>query len=184
MNTALVLIDIQNDYFPGGKCELFEANQCAAQAEKALTLFRKRGLPVVFVQHVSRDAGASFFLPDTEGVRLHERLCPTAAETLIVKHAPDSFQETDLQERLRALNIERLVICGMMSHMCVDTTVRSAYRLGYAVIVPGDACTTKDLTWQGARIPARTVHRAFMAALHGTFATVMDTGELESALIQ
>lgn len=183
MNTALVLIDIQNDYFPGGKNELFEADRCADRAAEALRLFRERGLPVVHVQHVSKSADATFFLPDTEGVRIHERVRPIAGEPVVVKHFPDGFLHTELKEILAARGVERLAVCGMMSHMCVDTTVRAAMAQGYStVLLLGDACTTKDLAWNGERIPARTVHAAFMAALHGTFATVLDTGELEEAL--
>ncbi len=182
MQTALLLIDLQKDYFPGGKNELFEADRCAAQAAWALNLFRRRGLPAVFVQHVSLGEDASFFLPGSQGVQLHDALCPSGAEPTIVKHFPDSFQQTDLQERLQALSIDRLVICGMMSHMCVDTTVRAAFRLGYGVTVLDDACTTKDLLWKGERIAAPTVHRTFMASLHGTFARVIDTDGLEGVM--
>jgi nicotinamidase-related amidase len=132
--------------------------------------------------HISLKAGAAFFLPDTEGTRIRERVRPLEGETIIVKHFPDGFLHTELRETLNAQCIERLVVCDMMSHMCVDTTVRSAKGLGYTVILLGDACTTKDLTWKGERIPARTVHNAFIAALHGTFAAVIDTEELEKTL--
>ena len=182
MNTALLLIDIQNDYFPGGKNELHEPGRAAVQAERALSLFRKRGLPVVFVQHVSLRADASFFVPDTQGVQLYGRLRPSAAEKTVVKHHPDSFLNTDLQEYLQTLNVRRLVVCGMMSHMCVDTTVRTAQGLGYRVILLSDACAAKDLRWKDAPIPAETVHGAFMASLHGTFAEVIDTDDLDGAL--
>ncbi len=182
MRTAFLLIDIQNDYFPGGKHELHEPGPAAAQAERALALFRKRGLPVVFIQHVSLGADASFFLPDTQGVELYARLRPSGTEKTVVKHHPDSFLHTDLRETLQALNVRKLVVCGMMSHMCVDTTVRAAQGLGYRVVVLSDACAAKDLRWKDALIPAETVHRAFMASLHGTFAEVINTDDLDKAL--
>jgi nicotinamidase-related amidase len=182
MKTALLLIDIQNDYFPGGKNELFEADLCAERAARALELFREKGLLVVHVRHESLSAGASFFAPGTEGARIHKRVKPLNGETVVVKHHPDGFLHTELQETLSAQGIEQLAVCGMMSHMCVDTTVRSAKGFGYTVILLGDACTTKNLTWKGEKIPAATVHGAFMAALDGTFAKVIDTEALETAL--
>jgi nicotinamidase-related amidase len=129
---------------------------------------QKNGLAVFHIEHVSDQAGATFFLPGSDGVAIHEQVRPTENEKVIVKHFPDSFLGTELQACLKASGIRRLVVCGMMSHMCVDTTVRAASALGYEVILLGDACTTKDLIWQDALIPAKTVHGAFMAALQGT----------------
>jgi nicotinamidase-related amidase len=181
-NTALVLIDIQNDYFPGGKNELWEAEACADRAAAALLLFREKGLTVAHVRHESAKPNAPFFVPGTHGAQIHNSVQPQAGEIVILKHAPDGFLRTELGETLNALHASRLVICGMMSHMCVDTTVRTANSLGYSVLLLSDACTTKDLAWNGERIPAHTVHAAFMAALHNTFATVIRTAELEAAL--
>ncbi len=181
-NTALVLIDIQNDYFPGGKNELWEAEAAAARAAQALALFREKGLPVVHVRHESQRANATFFLPGTPGAQIHQSVRPLEGERVIVKHAPDGFLRTELNDTLAGLGVKRLVLCGMMSHMCVDTTVRAANALGYEALLLGDACTTKDLEWKGERIPAATVHAAFMAALHGAFATVIGAAELEAAL--
>lgn len=182
MKTALVLIDIQNDYLPGGKNELFEAEAAAGRAAQALTLFRRKGLPVVHVRHESVRVNASFFLPGTEGAQIHKSVRPLPGETIVLKYTPDGFLHTELKETLDAQGIERLVVCGMMSHMCVDTTVRTANALGFPVLLLGDACTTKDLSWKGERIPAATVHGAFMAALDGTFAKVIESAELEQAL--
>ena len=178
MKTALLLIDIQNDYFPGGKHELFEAGAAAARAARALRLFREKGLPVVHVRHESERPNASFFLPGTEGAEIHESVRPLPGEPVVLKHQPDGFLHTELQEILQNAGVQRLVVCGMMSHMCVDTTVRAANALGFPVLLLGGACTTKDLSWKGARIPAQTVHGAFMAALDGTFAEVIGTAEL------
>ena len=173
MKTALLLIDIQNDYFAGGRNPLVNAEQAADQAKRALAYFRSKNLPTFHIQHISLQDGATIFLPDTGGCKIYQGVFPMQGEPVIVKHTPDSFFQTDLHEQLTAQNVEQLYICGMMSHMCIDTSVRAAKRLGYSVCVLEDACATKDLVWNGATIPADTVHKTFMAALSGTFAIVM-----------
>lgn len=178
MNTALVLVDIQNDYFKGGRNELFNPDKAASHAEEALSLFREKRLPIVHIQCVLLEENATFFLPDTEGINIHERVTPQSGEKVIVKHTPDSFFQTELQEHLESMDVTRLVVCGMMSHICIDSTVRSASRLGYEVILLGDACATRDLEWDGTVIPAKTVHDTFMASLQGTFAQVVSASSL------
>ncbi len=177
MNQALLIIDIQNDYFPGGKYELFQSERAAQQARLALEHFRARGLPVFHVQHLSLAPGATFFVPGTDGAGIHGSVAPLAGETVIVKHAPNAFFETGLHQMLKERGIDRLVVCGMMSHMCVDTTVRAARDHGLSVTLLWDACATRDLEWQGQVIPAQTVHGAYMAALDGRFAKVVSVEE-------
>lgn len=180
MKTALVLVDIQNDYFPGGANALWRQEEAAGKARSVLELFRGRGLPVVHVRHVNVRAGATFFLPGTAGAEIHESVQPVGGEAVVVKNYPDSFLKTTLQETLEGLGAERLVVCGMMSHMCIDTTVRSAAARGYGVIVPHDACTTRDLSWDGEMLSAEAVHKAFMAGLNGAFAQMVGAGALEA----
>jgi nicotinamidase-related amidase len=182
MKTALILVDIQNDYFPGGANALWEQEAAAKKALDVLQLFRENSLPVVHIRHINTRAGATFFLPGTPGSEIHDSVRPAGGETVIIKNFPDSFLKTTLQEHLEGVGADRLVVCGMMSHMCIDTTVRSAAARGYAVILPHDACATRDLPWDGGTIPAGTVHNTFMAALRGTFATVVATNEVEALL--
>lgn len=177
MKEALLLIDIQNDYFEGGKAELHKPLEAMENAEKVLKTFRQSGAPVIHVQHVSINEGATFFLPDTQGVKIHEHLTPQDNETVVVKHAPSSFYNTNLLEVIRDNAITDLVVCGMMSHMCIDTTVRACKDYGFKVTLLDDACATKDLKYRDTVIPAETVHRTFMAALNGMFASVMSTQE-------
>lgn len=179
MNTALLLIDIQKDYFEGGKNELANTEPCLVHAKQALSWFRAKNLPVVYIQHISAQPGATFFLPHSEGSKIHDQIAPQSGEKIIIKHFPDSFLNTGLEEHLTALGIKRLVVCGMMSHMCIDTTVRTAKRLDYDVVLLGDACTTKALVWDNETIPAEIVHNVFMASLQGTFAKVIETRSLE-----
>ncbi|WP_026395344.1 cysteine hydrolase family protein [Acetobacterium malicum] len=175
MKKALILIDIQNDYFPGGRFELNQPDAAAQNAKSALAYFRKKELPVFHVQHISINVEAPFFIADTEGGNINALVSPFPGEQIVIKNTPDSFFNTDLFPLLKELGIGQLVICGMMSHMCVDTTVRSAKRLGFEIELLSDACTTRDLIWENTPVPAKLVHAAFMAALQNTFADVKTT---------
>lgn len=174
-NCALILIDIQNEYFEGGKSPLFRPEKAAANAGRALSFFRDQDMPVFHIRHVNIRPGAATFLPDSNGTEIHGSVAPLSSENIIVKHRPNAFLQTDLVEELKRHGVAQLVVCGMMSHMCVDTTVRAAMDHGFAVTVLEDACATNDLNRNGQRIPAETVHQTFMAALHGMFAQVMTT---------
>jgi nicotinamidase-related amidase len=182
MSKALVLIDLQIDYFPGGRMELIGADDAVRQAASLLEAFRKRSLPVVHIQHVAKRAGATFFLPGTEGVEIHPVVRPGASERLIVKHFPNAFRETDLQAALRALGATQLVFAGMMTHMCVDTTVRAASDLGFQCSLAHDACATRNLQFGASQVSAGDVQLAYLAALNGSFASVRSAGELSAEL--
>jgi nicotinamidase-related amidase len=178
MNQALLIIDIQNDYFPGGAMELAGSPAAGAKAGELLRAFRQKHLPVVQIQHVSTRPGATFFLPNTRGVEIHESVAPQAGETVLQKNFPNSFRGTPLLEHLRKLQIEQLVIAGMMTQMCVDSTTRAATDLGFQCVLAHDACATKPLSFGGATVPAENVQTAFLAALNGLFAKVQSTEEI------
>lgn len=165
MNTALLLIDIQNDYFPGGRMELEGAVEAAQKANELLQCFRDHSLPTVHIQHLSLGPDASFFIPGDRGADIHDLTVHYEGEPLVQKHYPNAFRETDLQGMLKEWGIERVIITGMMTHMCVDATARAAADLGFRLIVAEDACATRALTHGGIEIPAEQVHHAFMAAL-------------------
>lgn len=176
MKKALVIIDVQNDYFPGGKCELFESEKALAAIKKLLSFFRTREYPVYFIQHVS-GAKASFFAENTKGIDIHEQIEPLQSESICIKHSPNSFYETNLNVSLEKQGVTDLVICGMMTHMCVDTTVRAAKDYGYHVTLVSDACATLNLTWKDEVISAEIVQKVFLASLHGMFSDVISTEE-------
>jgi nicotinamidase-related amidase len=184
MTTVLLLVDIQNDYFPGGRMELEGSVEAAREARRLLEFFRAEELPICHIQHVSVRPGATFFQPDTEGVRIHEGVHPREDEIVHHKHFPNAFRETSLLEHLREQGADRLVIAGMMTHMCVDATVRAAADLGFECLVASDACATRALSFGGVTVPARQVHAAFLAALDGTYAKVLDTESLLSLLLE
>ncbi len=157
MNKALLIIDVQNDYFEGGKSELHSPLNALANIEQALSLFRLKGLPVIHVQHINTRAGAAFFLPDTDGAMIHKRLTPKDGEYLVVKHVPNSFLNTNLSEILKGNAVSEVIVCGMMSHMCVDTTVRACMDYGLKATLLEDACATKDIVYRDTRVPAGMV---------------------------
>jgi len=173
MATALILVDIQNDYFAGGRMELAGMAEAADGAAELLGRFRDSGLPVFHVRHESIQPGATFFLPDTTGADIHRRVTPAPNEAVITKHFPNSFRDTGLKDRLDAAGVERVVICGAMSHMCIDATTRAAADLGFSCTVIADACATRDQAFNGVPVPAAQVHAAFMAALAAAYAEVL-----------
>ena len=177
-DTALLIIDIQNDYFPGGAMELEGADTAAEKAKAALGAFRGKNLPVLHVRHTSVRPGSTFFLPNTRGAEIHESVRPQAGETVIEKNFPNSFRNTPLREKLEGLGVKNLVVAGMMTHMCVDASVRHAADLGYKITLLGDACATRAQSYGGEKVPARQVHAAFLAALNGFYAKVVNTHEL------
>ncbi|HJV66932.1 MAG TPA: cysteine hydrolase family protein [Geomonas sp.] len=182
MAKALLLIDIQNDYFPGGAMELVGSVDAGIKAGKLLELFRRRSLPVIHVQHLSTRAGATFFIPGTAGAEMHPSVIPLEGEKVVVKNYPNSFKETFLLEELRRLEVDQLVIAGMMTHMCIDTTTRAAADLGFKCTLAHDACATRALSFGGVAVPAEQVQTAFIAALNGMFATVLSVDEITSNL--
>ena len=177
-DTALLIIDIQNDYFPGGALELEGADAAGAKAGAALEKFRKNGNPVIHVRHLSVRPGSTFFLPDTRGAEIHPSVSPRDVETVIEKNFPNSFRGTKLEQTLKDSGVKNLVVAGMMTHMCVDATVRHAADLGYTITRLGDACATRAQSYAGEQVPARQVHAAFLAALNGLYAKVVNTHEL------
>ncbi len=175
MNKALIIIDIQNDYFQGGKAELVNPDKASRNAKLMLEYFRKENLPVVHVQHIANYPNAAFFVPDTKGAEIHNDVKPKGTEQIIIKHYPNSFRETNLLEYLKSNNITDLVICGMQTHMCVDATTRAAKDLGFNCVVIGDACATKDLEINNVKANAADVQTSFLAALNYYYSTVMTT---------
>jgi nicotinamidase-related amidase len=178
MRTALLIVDVQNDYFPGGKNELVGSNDACSRIKDLLVAFRNKRLPVIYIQHISMKPGASFFLPGTAGAEIYEAVKPLPGEVIVKKHAPNSFKNTELLDTLKVKGVDRLVICGMMTHMCIDSTVRAAAEAGFDCTVAQDTCATKDLFLNNNVTPAEQVHAAFLAALNGTFAKVLSTGQV------
>lgn len=178
MSDALVIIDIQKDYFPGGNMEVINSEAAALSASSLLETYRKQNIPVVHIQHVSTREGANFFLPDTLGVEIHESVSPTGDEKIITKHFPNSFRDTDLEDFLNSHGVKEITFCGMMSHMCIDATVRAAFDKGFSCTVAHDACATRNLSHNGVEVQSSNVHAAYMAALGSVYAKVISAQEI------
>lgn len=179
MTAALVIIDIQRDYFPGGRMPLFEPEAAAGAAGMILNRFRAQGRPVVHVRHEALAPGATFFLPGTDGVLFHPAVEPEEGELVITKHHPNAFLRTPLHERLGEMGVKDLVVVGMMTHMCIDTSVRAASDLGYRVTLAADATATRALSHGGVDVDAPAVAAAYLAALNGSFARVTAADRVE-----
>jgi len=177
MSNALVIVDIQNDYFPGGRMTLYEIHRAADNAAKLLAHFRDTNRPVFHIQHTWEDPSAPFFVAGTPGAEIHESVAPRAGETVVVKHFPNSFRESPLLEDLRRASINDLTICGAMSHVCIDATTRAAADFGFNCTVAHDACATRDVDFNGQKVAAPDVHAAYMGALGFAYAKMVATAD-------
>ena len=176
MKKALIVIDLQNDYFCGGNMELVNIDEALNKTNTLIQYARKQRYKFFIIQHFAEE-GASFFAPKTEGVEINKDL-DIQNGIIISKNYPNSFRETELHEELQENNINSIIICGAMSHMCIDTTVRAGFDLGYKIELATDACATKDLQFKNKIIKAEDVHYSFMSALGSAFCEAKDTDEI------
>ncbi len=175
-NKALIVIDIQNEYFENGGMELVNPIVASENAGKLISHFRKKNAPIIHIQHISPDpAKMPFFIAGTVAADIHKNVTPSAEEKVIQKHFPNSFRATELLEYLKTNQITELVVVGMMTHMCIDATTRAAVDFGFQCTVIGDACATRDLEINGTTVKAKDVQHAFLAALEFFYAQIQET---------
>lgn len=148
INTALLLLEIQNDYFPNGRIPLEKSLEASTKAQTVLHAFRDKKSPIIHVQHISTQPDATYLLPCTKGAEFYSSVQPDKNEIIVKKHYPNSFKDTTLLNQLIKNQINHLVICGMMTHMTVDATVRAAYDLGFSCTVLHDGCATRQLEFK------------------------------------
>ena len=178
MGKALIIVDVQKDYFEGGRNELVGAKEATKKIKYLIDAFRAKNEPVIYVKHINNKPGATFFIAGTDGIEVSDLITPESTDLIVEKHSPNSFLGTSLQEHLVDMKIKKLVICGMMTHMCIDTTVRAAKGLEYEITVVEDACATKNLVWNGEIIPADYVQKIYMSSLNGSFANICQAKEV------
>ena len=178
MSTALIIVDIQNDYFPGGKLPLAGPLEAGEQAARLLAFFRQQQWPVIHIQHLAVRPGATFFVPGTSGADIHALVQPAPDEPIVQKNFPNSFRDTPLLDVLREKQVNRLVICGMQTNMCIDATTRAAADYGFECTVAADACAARNLAFDGVTVSAEQVHTAFLAALNGSYARVLKADQI------
>ncbi|MBC35107.1 MAG: cysteine hydrolase [Bacteroidetes bacterium] len=151
---ALLIVDIQNFYYPGGKAELYQPEKAGENAKLVLEHFREVGDLVVHIRHNFEPGG-----------EIHAVVAPIEGEKVISKNQVNSFRDTDLQEYLQEHGITELVIVGMQTHMCIEAATRAAADLGYNTTVIEDACTTRDLKYGDNTVKAMDVHYSTLATL-------------------
>jgi len=163
--TALLIIDIQNFYFPGGSSELMNPEPASLKAQKLLTHFRETKQLVIHVKH-----------GDGTGTEIHPNVAPRAGEKVIVKDEVNSFLKTDLLDYLRNNGVKKLVLCGMQTNMCLEAATRAASDYGFECTVIHDACAAKNQTFNGKTVKAEDVHTAALATLKA-YAKVVSADE-------
>ena len=147
MGKALLVIDMQNDYFKEGSFPLWNTEQTLENVESAIALARKNGVPVVHIQHIADGSQgiAPFFNEGTGGAEIHPRIAQAAPDSpVVIKSFADGFEKTELAEVLSGLDVDELVLCGMMTQNCVTHTAISQAAAEYKVGVAVDCCTTVD----------------------------------------
>ena len=163
-NPVLLIIDIQEFYFPGGAMPLVGPEAAADNAARLLADWRAAGRPVIHVGHKVAAGGA-----------FHETVAPIDGERIVMKTEVSCFNGTGLFEDLKNAGVDQLVICGMQTHMCVEGAVRAAYDLGFDVVIAADACATRDLIYGETTVTAADVHAATLSTLQGAYAEVLET---------
>ena len=176
---AVIVIDVQNDYFPGGKMELVNSREAGEKTAELLKEAREKNIEVIYIQHISIREGAGFFIKGSEGAEINKSVTPLKNEKIFQKNYPNSFRETGLYEYLKSKNINELIVCGMMTHMCVDTTVRAGFDLGFKMKLVSDCCATRDLKYGEKTVSAENVQTAYFGAINGIFAEVVKVENLE-----
>ncbi|MCW2687321.1 MAG: isochorismatase [Mycobacterium sp.] len=173
--STLIMIDCQNTY-TNGVMELEGVQPALDEAAALLDRARSAGIPIIHIQH--SDGPGSLYDIDGESGAIVDRVAPREGEPVVVKNYPNSFVETDLDERLKAANASNLVIAGFMTHMCVNSTARAAFNLGYAPTVVASATATRALPGVNATsVPAADMQAASLAAMADLFAVVVPTAQ-------
>jgi nicotinamidase-related amidase len=168
-DSTLVMIDCQNTY-TRGVMELDGVQDALDEAAKLLERARSAGIPIVHIEH--DDGDGSLYDIRAEIGQIVDRVAPQGDETVIVKNFPNSFVQTDLDERLRAAGAGNLLLVGFMTHMCVNSTARGAFNLGYAPTVVASATATRALPGPTGVVPSDALQAASLAAISDLFGIV------------
>lgn len=180
-NRALIVIDIQNDYFPNGDWPLVGVEATAANTALRLSSARSSDDVAVHIRHEFGSPDAPFFRPGSDGAAIRASVLPTDDEHVVLKQQINSFLGTDLKEHLDANDVTEVLICGNMSHICVDAATRAAADFGYGVTLIHDVCASRDLEFDGVTVPAKMAHAAFMSALAFAYARTMSMDDFSAS---
>lgn len=176
--TALLVIDFQQEYFEGGKLPIPDGRAALDQARRLTDFADRHGIKVFHIQHAGANGGP-LFAADGESMAFHRDILPQPHHEQLRKTTASSFASTDLHARLQDHGIKTLILCGLMTHMCVSTTARDARPLGYQVIVAGDACATRDIeAWDGGIVGHAELHRAALTEISDSFGEILRTADI------
>jgi nicotinamidase-related amidase len=178
-DAALVLIDCQNTYRQG-TMQLAGVEQALTEARWLLEQARDAGIPIIHVQHDGGE-GSPYDISAPIG-QISEEVAPHGSEAVITKYYPNAFVQTDLEAQLRAAGVTNVILAGFMTHMCVNSTARGAFNLGFAPTVVAAATATRDLPGlNGTVVPAAALQAASLAGLADLFAVVVPNAEALAA---
>lgn len=163
IKTALLIVDIQDFYFPGNGPGLVNVEQASLNAGEVLKICRDKKILVIHVRHQSNKGG-----------EIHKNVAPLPGEKVITKLEVNSFLKTDLLEYLKTNKITRLILMGMQTHLCLEATTRAASDFGFECMVVGDACATKDLKFGDKVIKAEDVQNCTLATIRNNYGKVVD----------
>ena len=171
-DSALIMVDCQNTY-RHGIMQLTNVEAAILEAQKLLQMARDLKIPIIHIQH---DAGVGSPYDVTAEIgQISAEVAPKNGENVITKNHPNAFIATPLEAQLKALGIENLVLAGFMTHMCINSTARGAFNLGFKPTVVASACASRSLIGaNGKTIDAQTMHDAALAAVRDLFAVVVD----------
>jgi nicotinamidase-related amidase len=171
---ALVMVDLQNTYREG-VMKLVGVEPALIEARALLERARGAGIPVFHIRH-DAGAGSPYDVSAPIG-QISDEVAPTGDEPVVTKNYPNSFIGTDLEARLRAAGVSNVILAGFMTHMCINSTARGAFNLGFHPTVVAAATATRDLPGAGsAVVAADALQAASLAALRDLFAVVAETG--------
>ena len=170
---AILVVDLQNEYWPTGNMPLEGIEAAAENAARVIAHARANGDLVVNIRH--EIPGGPIFVPGSTGAQINDVVAPTGDEAVITKNFPNSFRDTGLKALLDDKGIRDVVVIGAMSHVCIDATARAAHDHGYGTTTIHDACATRDVEFDGVTSPAAHVHAAIMGALAFGYGDVVNT---------
>jgi len=174
MKRALLVIDVQNEYFTG-RLRIENGERSLANIVRAMDHAHQKGIPVVVIRHTNLAEGAVTFRKGSPEWELHPEIARRPYDHLVEKHMPGSFTGTDLERWLKENGITTVTIAGFMAHLCCDTTSRQAVHLGFAVEFLADATGTIPLETEWGSLTAQELYRAVLIVQAARFAKVQKT---------
>ena len=170
---AILVVDLQNEYWPTGNMPLEGIEAAAENAARVIAHARTKGDLIVNIRH--EIPGGPIFVPGSTGAQINDVVAPAGDEAVITKNFPNSFRDTGLKALLDENGVQDVIVIGAMSHMCIDATTRAANDHGFATTTIHDACATRDIEFGGQTAPAAHVHTAIMGALAFLYGDVVST---------